>query len=72
MNSLAGIAGFGLSAALILGGCAPTYSPPPERHAPDRCPMNEVWVCTDRHPSRLDRENEDPMFCRCERPEMIR
>lgn len=61
----------GLFAALVLGGCAPTYSPPPEHRSSDRCPIGEVQVCTDRYPSRLERESEDPPICRCERPERI-
>jgi hypothetical protein len=72
MNSQAGQLIIGLVAAMILGACAPTYSPPPERHASDRCPIGEVLVCTDHYPSRLDREHEVPPICRCERPEMIR
>jgi hypothetical protein len=45
---------------------AATYSPPPERRAAERCPSNETWVCTDRYPSRLEKQNDPPMFCRCE------
>lgn len=58
----------GLTAVAFLGGCAssPGYSPPPERRAADKCPMGETWICADRYPSRLERENEMPKVCYCE------
>lgn len=59
----------GLAVCALLGaGCAasPGYSPPPERRASDRCPAGETWICRDRHPSRLGRENEAGMICYCD------
>lgn len=63
-----------LMAVALLGGCAPTpgYSPPPERRAAERCPMGEIWICEDRYPSRLERENEMPKVCYCESPHRVR
>jgi hypothetical protein len=63
-----------LTAVALLGGCAatPGYSPPPERRAAERCPVGETWVCKDRYPSRLERENEMPKICYCEDPQRVR
>lgn len=61
-----------IAAAMLLSGCAAGYSPPPERRAAERCPVGEVWVCTERSPSRLERENAIPPICRCENPAFIR
>ena len=53
--------------ACAAGACAaPGYNPPDRPRAAEACPMNEVWVCTDRNPSRLERNNEPPMICTCE------
>lgn len=59
---------------LVLAGCAsrPGYNPPPERRGAERCPLNEVWVCTNRYPSRVDSEDDVPMICRCEDLRMMR
>lgn len=53
---------------LFFAGCAgkPGYSPPPERRASEQCPVGETWICRDRYPSRLERENEVPMICYCD------
>jgi hypothetical protein len=63
-----------LTLAALLGGCAPSpgYSPPPERRAADRCPVGETWICVDRYPSRVERENEIPKVCYCERLDRVR
>jgi hypothetical protein len=63
-----------LTAVACLGGCAPSpsYSPPPERRAAERCPMGETWICEDRYPSRLERENEMPKVCYCESLHRVR
>lgn len=55
-------------------GCAagPGYSPPPERRASEQCPVGETWVCKDRYPSRLERENEVPMLCYCDSLQNVR
>lgn len=67
MTKLARSTGFALAITYIAGGCAaPGYNPPEGPRAAERCPVNEVWVCEDRYPSRLENENEPPMFCRCE------
>jgi hypothetical protein len=62
------------TAAAFLGGCASStgYSPPPERRAGEKCPVGETWVCKDRYPSRLERENEIPQICYCESLHRIR
>ncbi|MGH8167145.1 MAG: hypothetical protein ACREQ1_07890 [Woeseiaceae bacterium] len=52
--------------AMFSAGCASSgYSPPPERRAGEQCPIGETWVCRDRYPSRMERD-EEPMFCTCE------
>jgi hypothetical protein len=63
-----------ITAVALLGGCAssPGYSPPPERRAGEQCPIGETWVCQDRYPSRLERENEVPMICYCESLHRVR
>lgn len=60
--------------AMLNAGCSPqpTYSPPPERRAAEQCPVGETLVCRDRYPTRLDKENETPMFCYCESIPRIR
>jgi len=60
--------------ATIISGCAAGsgYHPPPERRAAERCPIGETWVCTDRYPSRIEREDERFLFCRCEDPVRLR
>lgn len=65
----------GITACAIFGaGCATKagYSPPPERRAGDRCPAGETWVCRDRYPTRLPRENQEPMICYCDNMTMTR
>lgn len=58
---------FVLVIAYTAGGCAaPGYNPPERPRVAENCPGNEVWVCQDRYPSRLENENEPPMICRCE------
>lgn len=53
--------------AVLVESCASSgYSPPPERRAGEQCPVGETWVCRDRYPSRMDRENEEGIFCTCE------
>ena len=60
-------------AAVAFCGCASSgYSPPPERHGADRCPIGEVRVCEDRYPSRIESENKADLFCRCLNPADIR
>lgn len=62
-----------LLVATILAGCATSgYSPPPERRAHERCPLDQVWVCEDRSPSRIESENKPDPFCRCEHPARVR
>ena len=53
--------------ALLCAGCAsgPTYSPPPERRASERCPVGEAWVCQDPYPSRLEKKREQQL-CSCQ------
>ena len=54
-------------ATFCSAGCASSgYSPPPERRANEQCPVGETWICRDRYPSRLEKQNEEPMFCYCE------
>lgn len=61
---------FLLAIACAAVGCAaPGYNPPEGRSAARDCPVNEVWVCTDRYPSRLENENEPPMICTCQDPQ---
>lgn len=67
MFKRAGTPALVLAIASAAGGCAaPGYNPPERPRAADQCPANEVWVCQDRYPSRLEKENEPPMICRCE------
>lgn len=73
MSKAARSTGLVLVLACAAGGCAaPGYNPPERPRASEICPVNEVWVCRDRYPSRLDRENEPPMICTCERVGGIR
>lgn len=60
--------------ATLYAGCSsgPTYSPPPERRAAERCPSGETWVCRDRYPSRLEKARDTPLFCTCEAMHGIR
>jgi hypothetical protein len=60
--------------ALLGAGCAGTagYSPPPERRASEQCPTGETWICRDRYPSRLERENDIPKICYCENLHRVR
>lgn len=65
--SVAACAFFGVGCAANSG-----YSPPPERRANEQCPVGETWVCKDRYPSRLERENEVPMICYCDNLQGVR
>lgn len=62
-----------LAVVCAAAGCAaPGYNPPEGSRAARNCPVNEVWVCQDRYPSRLENENEPPMICTCQNPHDIR
>jgi hypothetical protein len=63
-----------IAAMALLGGCAssPGYSPPPERRAHEQCPVGQTWVCRDRYPSRLGREDDEPKICHCEDLQRVR
>ncbi len=55
-------------ACLAAGCAAPGYNPPEGPDVARNCPVNEVWVCRDHYPSRLDSEHKPDMICTCQDP----
>ncbi len=67
MTRHTGNSGLLLGAACMAAACAaPGYNPPEGPRAAERCPVNEVWVCQDHYPSRLESATKPPMMCTCQ------